>query len=280
MFLFNFVGNRSDFLFFLHFFFPWDNRLVDVPRLELHLMLEEVQFGVTQTLNDKNTRGHFVYHIEIKVSPSEKWAHHCTQISAKPVAEEDTFALQRHNTLGVTERISKLSLPELSEEEVDESHHRVDHITPDGGEDDVAAVVKHRWMPAVFDPASTEKSVEWGWKMTAWGDGQVFCEEDPADCALGSHVPELPFTNPEVIRFRDLEEICEATWEVPCDMVKKLHGRLDWSFEIKVYTTCVQQVPLRVGKDVVVYRKKSQRVAAKFKGKTSRSNALIIPPPS
>ena len=272
LFLFNFVG--IDLIFSVFFL---GNRLVDVPRLELHLLLEEVQFGVTQTLNDKNTRGHFVYHIEIKVSPSEKWAHHCTQISAKPVAEEDTIALQRHNTLGVTERLSKLSLPELSEEEVDS--HRVDQIGPDYADNDVA-VVKHRWMPAAFDPKSAEKSVEWGWKMNAWGDGQAFCEEDPSDCDLGSNVPELPFTNPEVIRFRDLEEICEATWEVPCDMVKKLHGRLDWNFEIKVYTTCVQQVPFRVGKDVVVYRKKSQRVAAKFKGKTSRSNALIIPPPS
>jgi len=76
---------------------------------------------------------------------------------------------------------------------------------------------------------------------------------------------------------RILEDINEATWEVPTEVVKELHGRLDWSFEIKMFTACLQQKKLLVGKDVVTYRKKVERVASKFRGKTSRSNALIIP---
>ncbi|KAG0581271.1 hypothetical protein KC19_4G238500 [Ceratodon purpureus] len=244
-------------------------RLVGSPRLELHLMVEEVQFGVSQSFNNLSTRGHFVYALEIKALPSEKWAHHCTQTSAKP---SDTYNLQRHATLGITERLSKLSLPEVTDEENEEGN-----IQPTGGEpaDDV---VKHRWFPAVYDPRGSEKAVEWTWKMTTWGDGQAFDEENP-NCS-SDVLPNLPYRNPEVVRFKDLEDVNEATWEVPTDVVKALHGRMDWSFEIKIYTTCLQQKKVRVGKDVVTYRKKAERVAAKYKGKTSRSNALIIPPPS
>lgn len=115
--------------------------------------------------------------------------------------------------------------------------------------------------------------------MTTWADGRPF-EEDNASCSSDADVPELPFKNPEVIRFKDLEDVNEATWEVPRDVVKSLHGRLDWRFEIKIYTACLQQKKVLVGNDVVTYRKKAERVAAKYKGKTSRSNALIIPPPS
>ena len=87
--------------------------------------------------------------------------------------------------------------------------------------------------------------------------------------------------NPEVVRFKDLEDVNEATREVPSDVVKALHGRLDWSFEIKIYSVCLQQKKVLVeDDDIVTYRKKAERVAAKYKGKTSRSNALIIPPPS
>jgi len=229
-------------------------------------MVEEVQFGVTRSFDNPNTRGHFVYSIEIKAFPSEKWAHHCSQTSAKP---SDTYNLQRHATLGVTERLSRLSLPELSDEKNDENGQGVAELP---------AVVKHRWFPAAYDPKSSEKAVEWTWKMTTWGDGQPFDEENPNSSS--DAIPELPFRNPEVIRFKDLEDVNEATWEVPTDVVKALHGRLDWSFEIKIYTVCLQQKKVLVGKDVVTYRKKAERVAAKYKGKTSRSNALIIPPPS
>ena len=231
-------------------------------------MVEEVQFGVTQSFNNPNTRGHFVYALEIKALPSEKWAHHCTQTSAKP---SDTYNLQRHDTLGVTERLSKLSLPDATEEESDQGNG----LQPVGATaaDDV---VKHRWMPAVYDPRSADKAVEWTWKMATWGDGQAFDEENPN--WTSDVLPELPFRNPEVVRFKDLEDVNEATWEVPTDVVKTLHGRLDWSFEIKIYTACLQQTQLLVGKDVVTYRMKAERVAAKYKGKTSRSNALIIPP--
>lgn len=239
-------------------------RLVGSPRLELHLMLEEVQFGVTQSFNNPNTRGHFVYSIEIKVFPSEKWAHHCTQSGAKPA---DTYNLQRHSTLGVTERLFNLALPEVSEEG--------EETNPPAGEN----LVKHRWLPAAFDPKSSEKAVEWTWKVATWGDGQPFHVENPTIYS-SDELPELPFANPEVVRFKDLEDINEATWEVSTDVVKALNGRLDWSFEIKIFTTCLQQKKVMVGKDVVTYRKKAERVASKFKGKTSRSNALIIPPPS
>ena len=227
-------------------------------------MLEEVQFGVTQSFNNPNARGHFVYSIEIKVFPSEKWAHHCTQSGAKPA---DTYNLQRHATLGVTERLSNLSLPELSEESEETNPSCSDNV------------VKHRWLPAAFDPKSSEKAVEWTWKMVTWGDGQPFHVENPTNCS-SDVIPELPFANPEVVRFRNLEDINEATWEVSTDVVKALNGRLDWSFEIKIFTACLHQKKVMVGKDVVTYRKKAERVASKFKGKTSRSNALIIPPPS
>jgi hypothetical protein len=238
-------------------------RVASSPNLELHLMVEEVQFGVTQSFNTANTRGHFVYSIEIKAFPSEKWAQHCTQTSAKP---SDSYNLQRHSTLGVTERLSKLSLPELEEETIP-------------SQPDEESVVKHRWLPADYDPRSSEKAVEWTWKMTTWADGRPF-EEDNASCSPDADISELPFKNPEVIRFKDLEDVNEATWEVPRDVVKSLHGRLDWRFEIKIYTACLQQKKVLVGNDVVTYRKKAERVAAKYKGKTSRSNALIIPPPS
>lgn len=238
-------------------------RLVGSARLELHLMVEEVQFGVTQCYNNPNTRGHFVYALEIKALPSEKWAHHCTQTSAKP---SDSYNLQRHATLGVTERLTKLSLPEIVDEESGKRNQQPDDV------------VKHRWLPAVYDPRSSEKAVEWTWKMATWGDGQAFDEENP-NCSSDA-LPELPFPNPEVVRFKDLEDVTEATWEVPSDVVKALHGRLDWSFEIKIYTVCLQQRKLLVGNDVVTYRKRAERVAAKYKGRTSRSNALIIPPPS
>lgn len=229
-------------------------------------MVEEVQFGVTQNFSTPNTRGHFIYSIEIKAFPSAKWAHHCNQTFAKP---SDTYNLQRHATLGVTERLSKLSLPEENEQ---------NGLLP-AAEPADNNVVKHRWLPAAYDPKSSEKAVEWTWKMTTWGDGQPFDEENPS---LNSSdvIPELPFRNPEVVRFKDLEDVNEATWEVPTDVVKALQGRLDWSFEIKIYTVCLQQKKVLVGKDVVTYRKKSERVAAKYKGKTSRSNALIVPPPS
>lgn len=233
-------------------------------------MVEEVQFGVTHSFNNANTRGHFVYSIEIKVFPSEKWAHHCKQTSALPA---ETYNLQRHATLGVTERLSGLSLPP-----------RPTPTAPPpappapSANDTTHGVVKHRWMPAVFDPKSAEKAVEWMWKMTSWADGQPFREENPT--TSDAQLPELPFANAEVVRFMDLEDVNEATWEVPTDVVKALHGRLDWSFEIKIVTACLQQQKLLVGTDVVTYRKKAVRVASKFKGKTSRSNALIIPPPS
>lgn len=246
------------------------SRVVGKPYLELHLLLEEVQFGVTQSFNNPNSRGHFVYSVEIKVLPSEKWAHHCTQPSAKP---DDMYNLQRHSTLGVSERLSKISLPELSDEEDDGNDGRGQAASLSAGES-----VKHRWFPAACDPKSTDKAVQWAWKMTAWDDGQPFDEENPTNCCSDAF-PELPFRNPEVVRFRDLEEINEATWEVPIDAVKALHGRLDWSFEIKIYTVCLQQKKVLVGKDVVTYRKKADRVASKYKGKTSRSNALIIPSP-
>lgn len=243
-------------------------------------MVEEVQFGVSQSVNDKHTRGHFVYCIEIKVSPSEKWAHLCSQTSAKP---SETYCLQRHSTLGITERLSKLSLPELNEiPEATANSSNLDVGELDGNLKDSSAsatVVKHRWLPATFDPKSSEKSVEWAWKMVTWDDGQPFHEDNPTICSWKS-IPELPYKNPEVVRFKDLEDVNEATWEVSTDVVKALNGRLDWTFEIRIYTASVQQMQVRVGEDVVTYRKKAQRVAAKFKGKTSRSNALIIPPPS
>ena len=255
-------------------------RLVGSPRLELHLMVEEVQFGVSQSVNDKHTRGHFVYCIEIKVSPSEKWAHLCSQTSAKP---SETYCLQRHSTLGISERLSKLSLPELNEiPEATANSSNLDVGELDGNLKDSSAsatVVKHRWLPATFDPKSSEKSVEWAWKMVTWDDGQPFHEDNPTICSWKS-IPELPYKNPEVVRFKDLEDVNEATWDVSTDVVKALNGRLDWTFEIRIYTASVQQMQVRVGEDVVTYRKKAQRVAAKFKGKTSRSNALIIPPPS
>lgn len=255
-------------------------RLVGSPRLELHLMVEEVQFGVSQSINDKHTRGHFVYCIEIKVSPSEKWAHLCSQTSAKP---SETYCLQRHSTLGITERLSKLSLPELNEiPEATVNSSNLDVVQNNDNLEDSSAsatVVKHRWLPATFDPKGSEKSVEWAWKMVTWDDGQPFHEDNPTICSWKS-IPELPYKNPEVVRFKDLEDVNEATWEVSTDVVKALNGRLDWTFEIRIYTASVQQMQVRVGEDVVTYRKKAQRVAAKFKGKTSRSNALIIPPPS
>lgn len=250
------------------------------PRLELHLMLEEVQFGVTRSFNNANTRGHFVYSVEIKVFPSEKWAHHCTQTSALPAA---TYNLQRHATLGVTERLSaRHSLPTLSDNssEIAESENCNPVMNPPPAAND-HGVVQHKWLPAAFGPKSAEKAVEWTWKMITWKDGQPFCEENPTNvCSSYVNLPELPFANPEVVRFRDLEDINEATWEVSTDVVKALNGRLDWSFEIKVFTACLQQKKVLVGEDVVTYRKKADRVASKFKGKTSRSNALIIPPPS
>ena len=230
-------------------------------------MLEEVQFGVTQSLDNPNTRGHFVYKIEIKVFPSEKWAHHCTQTGAKPA---ETYSLQRKTTLGITERLSNLSLPEVSEES--EGSEPPASVSEDN-------VGKHRWLPAVIDPKSSEKAVEWTWKMDTWGDGQPFHVENPTHCS-SDVIPELPYANPEVVRFKNLEDINEATWEVSTDVVKALNGRLDWSFEIKIFTACLQQKKVLVGKDVVTYRKKAERVASKFKGKTSRSNALIIPLPS
>lgn len=232
-------------------------------------MVEEVQFGVTESFNNRNTRGHFIYCIEIKAFPSEKWAHLCKQRKAKP---GPTYDLQRHNTLGVSERLSKLSLPELP--------HVPEHMEEENYESSTTqSTVKHKWLPAVYDPQGPSKSVEWAWKMTAWDDGQTFHCESPTSCP-GKAFPELPFKNPEVVRFKDLEDVNEATWEVSTDAVKNLNGRLDWSFEIKIYTTCLQQVELRVGKEKAIYRKNGQRVAAKFKGKTSRSNALIIPPDS
>lgn len=237
-------------------------RLVGSPLLELHLMVEEVQFGVTQSSNTPTTRGPFIYTIEIKAFPSSKWSPHSTQTSAKP---SDTYNLQRHATLGVTERLSKLSAPELTD-------------TNPGNNPGSPAVVKHRWLPAAFDPKSSEKAVEWTWKMTTWEDGRSFDEENPSSGADG--IPELPFRNPEVVRFKDLEDVNEATWQVPADVVKGLHGRVDWGFEIKIYTVLLQQKRYLVGEDVVVYRKKAERVASKYKGKTSRSNALIIPPSS
>jgi len=233
-------------------------------------MLEEVQFGVTQSFNNANTRGHFVYSIEIKVSPSEKWSHHCTQTSARPA---ETYNLQRLSTLGVTERLSALSLPSLPDE-VDSTPVTNSTLAAN----DTHSVVQHRWLPAAFDPKSADKAVEWTWKMSTWADGQPFREENPTSSEV--NLPELPFPNPEVVRFKDLEDINEATWEVPTDVVKALHGRLDWSFEIKIFTACLQQKKLLLGTDVVTYRKRADRVASKFKGKTSRSNALIIPPPS
>lgn len=230
-------------------------------------MLEEVQFGVTQSFNNSNTRGHFVYSIEVKVFPSEKWAHHCTQSGAKPA---ETYNLQRHATLGITERLSNLSLPNLSEE-----GEESEEVNPSESDN----VVKHRWLPAAFDPKSAEKAVEWTWKMATWADGQPFHVENPTNCS-SDVLPELPFANPEVVRFKDLEDINEATWELSTDVIKALNGRLDWSFEIKIFTACLQQKKVLVGNNVVTYRKKAERVASKFKGKTSRSNALIIPPAS
>lgn len=104
------------------------------------------------------------------------------------------------------------------------------------------AVLNHRWLPAVFNPARPQKSVECGWRMNAWGDGQVFCEEDPASTVR--RVAMLPSTNPQAIRFRGLEEVCEATWEVPWDMVKKLQDRLDWNFRYQgVHNVCATGAP-------------------------------------
>jgi hypothetical protein len=237
-------------------------RLSNSPRIKLHLMLEEVQFGVTQSLTTPTTLGHFVYALEIKALPSEKWSHHCIQTSAKPSLD---YNLQRHSTLGITERLSKtnLSMPEEKDTPVQPEEKSTDEV------------VKHRWFPAV----TAAKSVEWTWKMTAWDDGRVFSEENPGFAS--DALPSLPFKNPEVVRFKNLEDVAEATWEVPGEVVRALHGRLDWSFELKIYTLCLRQREVRVdGEGRVVYRKKAERVVGKYKGKTSRSNALIIPSPS
>lgn len=87
----------------------WAGNRSDSENTVLHLKMEQAVFGVNGCLNDANHRGHFVYRVDVTVSPSREWMTKVHTLSAEPAADTSIDMIGKqvtHFTNLIVERCS------------------------------------------------------------------------------------------------------------------------------------------------------------------------------
>lgn len=190
------------------------------------MVLNEIAFGVQNSVLEKDELGAFVHEIEISVRPSSSWLSDCDFIKGVHPSPEPQM-VQKQVGSSCTVGIQAAANP-------------TGVISYQSNKSSLENCLPYGWLPAAT--SWKEKSVTWRWKMNTWKDSTRFKLNRPSSFASGKgfgDLRKLPFTGPE-LSYNDQSFVADATWKIPtCPTQER---SIEMVVEVKLHTAQVKKI--------------------------------------